>query len=83
MRPTDPETWKAILEEAHRDWLRRWLIWASIYALGFLILWAIGQAGTILFYAWAIGGALVKAGWDRLRYHQAVEHHTGKNGKRR
>lgn len=76
MQQISPETWKAILEETHRGWLRRWLIWAAVYAIGFLILWAIGQMGKTPFYVWAIGGALVKAAWDRLRYQRILRRHT-------
>lgn len=83
MQPRDPETWKAILEETHRGWLQRWLLWAAIYAAGFLLLWAVGLAGGWPFYAWAIGWALVKTGWDRRRYRKAVKRHTGPDGKGR
>ncbi len=83
MQPRDPETWKAILEETHQGWLQRWLLWAAIYATGFLFLWAAGLAGGWPFYAWAIGWVLVKAGCDCHRYRKAVERHTGRDEKGR
>ena len=53
--------------EVHR-FFRRWVPWAIVYALGFLILWATGLAATAAFYAWAIGWALVWGAWVHADY---------------
>ena len=50
-------------EREVRRYLRRWVPWAVIYALGFLILWATGLSRTQAFTIWAIGWALVWGVW--------------------
>lgn len=55
-------------EREVRRYLRRWVPWAVVYALGFLVLWATGLAATQAFYVWAIGWALVWGAWVNADY---------------
>jgi uncharacterized membrane protein YecN with MAPEG domain len=51
-----------------RRYFRRWIPWAAIYALGFVVLWAVGLAGTQAFYVWAIGWVLLWGAWVHTDY---------------
>lgn len=51
-----------------RRYFRRWVPWAIVYALGFLVLWATGLAATQAFYIWAIGWVLVWGAWVHTDY---------------
>lgn len=51
-----------------RRYFRRWVPWAVVYALGFLVLWAAGLAGTQAFTIWAIGWVLVWGAWVHTDY---------------
>lgn len=69
----DERDWASILAGLHRDWRRRWLLWAVVYVAGFAFLWIAGLAEGWPFYAWAIGWALVKGVWDESRFRRAAE----------
>ena len=55
-------------EREVRRYLRRWLPWAAISVLGFLVLWVTGLAETQAFYVWAIGWALAWGAWVHADY---------------
>lgn len=49
-------------EREMRRYLSRWVIWITVYAAGFVVIWAMDLWDT-LFFPWAIGWVLVWGVW--------------------